>query len=152
MAGRDIPAGRDVLSYNLRMIYEQRQQYRIQAAQLIAERAGPVLAWKVDDFFVPPGLWGIGIGSDFLATLRDARHNDLPGVRHLVVRVSSDSRAGAAARKQAADEMQLYRTAGFREADLAGESLVVGEQSVPLPPGWTAGDLSETQWMVATVE
>jgi hypothetical protein len=152
VAGREIPADRDVLSYNLRMVYEQRQQYRIQAAQLIAERAGPVVVWKVDDFFVPPGLWGIGIGGDFLSTLRDARHNDLPGVRHLVVRVSSDSRAGAAARKQAADEMQLYRTAGFREADLAGGSLVVGGHAVPLPPAWTGGDLSGTQWMVATVE
>jgi len=151
VGGRAIPADRDVLSYNLRMVYEQRQQYRIQAAQLIAERAGEALVWKVDDFFVPPGLWGIGIGGDFLATLREARHNDLPGVRHLVVKVSSDARAGAAARKQAANEMQLYRTAGFREADLAGGSLVVGERSVPLPPAWAEGDLSGTQWMVASV-
>jgi hypothetical protein len=152
VAGRAIPAGREVLSYNLRMVYEQRQQYRIQAAQLIAERAGAVVVWKVDDFFVPPGLWGIGIGGDFLATLREARHNDLPGVRHLVVKVSSDARGSAAARKAAADEMQLYRTAGFREADLADGGLVVGQTSIPLPPGWAEGDLSGTQWMVASVE
>lgn len=152
VAGRDIPAGREVLSYNLRMVYERRQQYRIQAAQLIAERADGVLGWKVDDFFVPPGLWGIGIGGDFLATLQDARHNELPGVRHLVVRVESDLHACAAARKQAADEMQLYRTAGFREADLAGGALVVGHASIPIPAAWTEGDLSGTQWMVATVD
>ena len=151
LSGRDVPAGSEVLSYNLRMEYERRQQYRIQAAQLIAQRAGAVLVWKVDDFFVPPGLWGIGIGSDFLDTLREARHNDLPGVRHLVVKVASDARAGAAARKQAANEMQLYRTAGFREADLADGALVVGDLSVPLPPAWAEGDLSATQWMVATV-
>jgi len=110
-----------------------------------------VLVWKVDGFFVPPGLWGIGIGSDFLDTLRDARHNDLPGVRHLVVKVSGDAHAGAAARKQAANEMQLYRTAGFREADLSSGALVVGDLSVPLPPAWAEGDLSATQWMLATV-
>ena len=151
IAGRDIPEGREVLSYNLRMVYGRRQQYRIQAAQLIAERADGVLGWKVDDFFVPPGLWGIGIGGDFLATLQDARHNELPGVRHLVVRVESDLHASAAGRKQAADEMQLYRTAGFREADLAGGALVVGRRSIPIPAAWTEGDLSGTQWMVAAV-
>jgi hypothetical protein len=151
IAGRDIPEGREVLSYNLRMVYERRQQYRIQAAQLIAERADGVLGWKVDDFFVPPGLWGIGIGGDFLATLQDARHNELPGVRHLVVRVQSDRHASSAGRKQAADEMQLYRTAGFREADLSGGALVVGHHAIPIPAAWTEGDLSGTQWMVAAV-
>jgi hypothetical protein len=73
-------------------------------------------------------------------------------VAHLVVRVESDPRASAAGRKQAADEMQLYRTAGFREADLAGGALVVGERSIPIPAAWTQGDLSGTQWMVAAVK
>jgi GNAT superfamily N-acetyltransferase len=149
LAGGQEPPGRAVISYNLRMVYQHICQYRIQAAQVIAEEAGAALLWDADDFFVPPGLWGIGIGTDFLTTLRERAHNGAPGVTHLLVRVRTDPAGGTPARKRAADEMQLYRSAGFSHAPLVDGRLVVDGASLALSPTWLQTASDETQWLVA---
>ncbi|MGH7446316.1 MAG: hypothetical protein ACRELT_02070, partial [Longimicrobiales bacterium] len=67
-------------------------------------------------FFVPPGLWGIGIGEDFLRRLRQRQTID--GAHH-VVRLRRADGTDPAAAKQLADQLRMYRSAGFVE-DAAG--------------------------------
>ncbi|MFY0528469.1 hypothetical protein ACN28I_36685 [Archangium gephyra] len=126
-----------LVSYQLNMPYGGRPQYHIQAAQLIVrtrhddgeplhyEEGGTdtqLLVWQGDDFYVPPGLWGAGIGEDFLSLL----HSDsslithVPGTHEgclLAVRLLVDPDASAARRKRWADDVQLYRSHGFAEPE-----------------------------------
>lgn len=149
--GKDpAPREREVISYSLRMVYRDQEPYRIQAAQVVAERTGGTLAWDAGDFFVPAGLWGVGIGSDFLKKLH-AGSPALSGVWALVVRVAADPAEGAAGKRWAANEMQLYRTAGFREADLIDGRLWYGTREIALPERWMDATRDDAQWMVAMV-
>ena len=130
-------AGKVLHQYRLKMSYEGREDpYDIQAALVPLRATDCMAAWEAEDFFVPPGLWGIGIGEDFLgklaALLRD---------RTLVVRLPSaapgspimlgqGATAGAGMsepvrRRERTTDSQLYRCAGFREAwyDEAHEQL-----------------------------
>jgi hypothetical protein len=146
--GRDPePPGREVISYNLQMKYENQKPYGIQAALVVAARAGDTMAWDGSDFFVPAGLWGVGIGTEFLRKLREGAA-DLTPLRTLVVRVAADPAAGAAGKRWAANEMQLYRTAGFVEADVIGGTLFHDRSEIALPAGWAK---EGAQWMVARV-
>jgi hypothetical protein len=125
-------ADQRVVSFRLRMVYRGEQKYSVQAAQVIVRPAGETLVWNAGDFFVPPGLWGIGIGNAFLEKLGAASLDGLasPGEappRFLAVEVRYD----AESKKRGADELQLYRGAGFCEAPVqdgwitwAGERLV----------------------------
>lgn len=149
--GKDpAPTGREVISYSLRMVYRDDEPYRIQAAQVVAERTEGTLAWDAGDFFVPAGLWGVGIGSDFLKKLH-VGSPALGGVGTLVVRVAADPAEGAAGKRWAANEMQLYRTAGFREADLIDGRLWYGSREIALPARWMDATRDDAQWMVAMV-
>lgn len=104
----------EVVSYNLSMRYREFDPpYDVQAAQVIGKKVGDTLVWDADDFFVPPGLWGVGIGSDFLRKLQEADENPL-GVKHLLVRIRVEG--GTAPGAGAAGEMQLYRSGGFGRA------------------------------------
>ena len=143
------PADRDVISYSLRMVYQDDKPYRIQAAQVVAARAGGTLAWNAEDFFVPAGLWGVGIGSDFLKKLR-AGAPELGPLRHLVVRVAAKPADGAAGKRWAANEMQLYRTAGFLEGDFEDGRLCHGGREIEFPDLGPGGE--GAQWMFATVD
>jgi GNAT superfamily N-acetyltransferase len=124
-----------LVSYQLNMPYGGQPQYYIQAAQLIVRtrdaegrplryRDGgtdtQLLVWQGDDFYVPPGLWGAGIGEDFLGLLHSDRrlldHVGDAGERSLLaVRLLVDQDASAARRKRWADAVQLYRSQGFSE-------------------------------------
>jgi hypothetical protein len=142
------PPGREVISYTLQMKYENQKPYGIQAAQVVAARAGDTMAWDGGDFFVPAGLWGVGIGTEFLRKLREGSP-DLTPLRTLVVRVAADPAEGAAGKRWAANEMQLYRTAGFVEADLIGGTLYHGGSEIAIPADWAKD--GGAQWMVAKV-
>jgi hypothetical protein len=121
-----------VVSFRLRMVYRGEQKYSVQAAQVIVRPERETLVWNAGDFFVAPGLWGIGIGNAFLEKLGEASLDGLaaPGEappRFLAVEVRYD----AESKKRGADELQLYRGAGFCEAPVengwitwAGERLV----------------------------
>jgi hypothetical protein len=75
--------GKTVYQYRLTMHYEGRTDpYNIQAALLLFRAMNGAVLWDADDFFVPPGLWGVGVGEDFLKKLSEAR-----GVSNLVVRL-----------------------------------------------------------------
>ncbi|MCY1081955.1 hypothetical protein [Archangium lansingense] len=135
----DVPPARpeSLISYQLNMPYGGQPQYHIQAAQLIVRtrhadgsrlsyREGrsdtQLLVWQGDDFYVPPGLWGAGIGEDFLSLLHsDKSLLDYVTDAHedciLAVRLLVDPDASAARRKRWADDVQLYRSHGFAEPE-----------------------------------
>ena len=133
------PADRTVISYTLCLPYGlDQRRYTVQAAQARMIVRGSAATWTVRDFFVPPGLWGIGIGEDFLDRLVKgegpmfATGGPLHGVHHLIVRVgdASERARGASARKLVADVTQLYRAAGFRESPLDWNGLRLDETTV----------------------
>jgi hypothetical protein len=76
-----------------------------------------VVVWQGDDFYVPPGLWGAGIGEDFLRLITS--DPGMPGsVKRgsvLAVRLQVDREATAARQKRWADDLHLYRSQGFSE-------------------------------------
>src|SRR5690606_10619828 len=84
--------------------------HTVQAAQVIVDIVGDAMAWDAEDFFVPPGLWGMGIGEDFLRRLGGGELASHP-ITQLYVRVKMHTSAGTGA----ANQIQLYRAAGFQE-------------------------------------
>jgi hypothetical protein len=113
--------GERFLSFALAMRYHGQTAYHIQAAQLLLRQVGSTVVWDADHFFVPPGMWGIGIGGRFLSrmTASDGRafaeDGPLHGIDRLLVRVTSPRHASRAKMKEVADLAQLYRDAGFRQ-------------------------------------
>ena len=99
--------------YRLRLRYRTLPAFQVQAALVrCVEVDGGIRYWPTRDFYVPPGLWGIGIGEDFLRALV-RRFTQNGGSIHVRIPVGSRD---AAALKTIADESQLYRSAGFRES------------------------------------
>ncbi|HEX8391174.1 MAG TPA: hypothetical protein VF665_02360 [Longimicrobium sp.] len=145
------PKGRQVVSYNLRMVYRNEDPYAIQAAQVVAARRDGTLAWDAEHFFVPAGLWGVGIGSDFLKQLRRPSPK-LQDVTHLAVRVEAKKTKGTPAKRWAANELQLYRTAGFQKAYMVEGDLIFAGRRIPVPHDFAAQDDGAAQWMVAEVD
>jgi hypothetical protein len=84
----------------------------VHAAMLRAFRTKDerVLYWDADDFFVPPGLWGMGIGEDFLKRLRGRKPGD--GAEQWVA-IARPPAAALGAAKSAADRRRMYQAAGF---------------------------------------
>ena len=117
----DAERGERLLSFALAMRYAGQTAYHIQAAQLMLRRLGTTVAWDAEHFFVPPGLWGIGIGGRFLARIVSpdvhsvSADGPLHGVERLLVRIAAPHHTSRAAAKEVADLAQLYRDAGFRE-------------------------------------
>ncbi len=136
-----------ILSYQLDMPYGGAPCFHIQAAQVLvrgpmmlpkpkAAKQGQqeaakedakltVVAWNADDFYVPPGLWGSGVGEDFLRLLTGncQQFKELEKVELLAVEILVDRDAPPAERKRGADEMQLYRSRGFSEPELVHPNL-----------------------------
>ena len=117
----------------------------LQVAQVSCVRTGSVLAWAADDFLVAPSLWGIGLGEAFLD--RIANHQACTGVKHLIVRVRKASRSDAVARKDSADDTQMYRAAGFYEAwPDTGGTWTSGRGPVGVPSSFTVSD-GDWRWL-----
>jgi hypothetical protein len=108
--------GQSILPFMMQLQYRT-YRYEVQAAQVVVSGVGSDLVWDADDFFVPPGLWGIGIGEHFLRQMRTrqaiATGDAAARVERLFVRIKIDPAGGSAAKKAAANEIQLYRSAGF---------------------------------------
>ncbi|HEX8536513.1 MAG TPA: hypothetical protein VF664_03555, partial [Cystobacter sp.] len=138
--GRKPKPHEHLLSYILHLPHGGRPEYPIQAAQLIVRThqdregearpllwsggGGPerrVVVWQGDDFYVPPGLWGAGIGEDFLRLITE--DPVMPGIVEpgsvLAVRLQVDREASAARQKRWADELHRYHAEGFTEPDPA---------------------------------
>ncbi len=137
-SGADIllEEARRVIPYYLSLTYLDRG-YPIQVAQLTAIPVNGDLAWRTEDFFVPAGLWGAGIGGSFLRALttpdaagsatspeagapgrpdvvNDPRGDPMGGYFVLIEGREGD---GATEKKDLANEVQLYRSAAFREVE-----------------------------------
>lgn len=145
----------EVLSYNLLLREGNNEAFTVQAAQVLGELndSADALFWRAENFFVPPGLWGVGIGTDFLRKLRDGSLAKLPryaGVKKLVVRFQLSATASAADKKTLADELQMYRAAGFRECGVAENGVLVleGKETLKLTGEWATADLPINRWAV----
>jgi hypothetical protein len=104
--------GKRVYQYRLTMRYEGREvPYEVQAALALLRTAGNAEVWDAADFFVPPGLWGAGIGEDFLRQLSLGRDG-----KDLVVRLPAGPENDPERRRERVNDSQLYRCAGFRQA------------------------------------
>lgn len=152
---RALPEGdpaRRVLSYETRVGLAGEP---LQAGQLVCHVGDGVIAWTDADFFIPPGLWGCGFGTAFLDLLRTPDStpflDDAPG--WLVVRIPLDPDANSEVRRRAANEVQMYRNAGFLEAMVRpGRVLHVADRASSevsvhdLPAAWFR---SPARWMLA---
>jgi hypothetical protein len=129
------------ISFALAMRYRGRTAYHVQAAQVLIRQIGSTALWDAEHFFVPPGLWGIGIGGRFLSRIASpngaARAEDGPlhGIDQLLVRISSPKHPSRARMKETADLAQLYRDADFRQlrARRLDDATVVLDEEGPAP-------------------
>ena len=151
-AGRAPGEGEHLVSYELAMQYQNFEPYRVQAAQVIVRFAERAALWDSRDFYVPPGLWGTGIGGDFLDRLEHAP-TSLFNAKYLVVRIELEQ---GASRKARADETQLYRSRGFAEATIRNDRIELGSFSLsrdaiaanaPTP----ITNLADSRWLVRAV-
>jgi GNAT superfamily N-acetyltransferase len=101
----------------------------------------PTARWNVDDLFVPPSLWGAGLGAIFLKELLDRLQADGFGRCEVTVekpteRKSDDvevavpwnKRTDMASRQQLNDLLAFYQGAGF---GLAGDNVLVRDLRGP---------------------
>ncbi len=85
------------------------------------DAVGPYVWWNSDDFFVPPSLWGAGIGGSFLRALLAKLDED--GTRVRVYVGAPIGRNDPASWADRVHYVEFYKSAGFRigkEVDLPG--------------------------------
>lgn len=133
-----LPPDRYFLPYLMRLRYLDRV-YSVQAAHIVVARGEGYLAWNMDDFYVPPGLWGVGIGQNFLRSLRRDPPVEGETEAGLFVRMKVAADAGSADKKRIANEVQLYRSSGFSEIATRDVPLAVrralADEVAPETPG-----------------
>jgi len=120
-------ADKEVYSYDLELTDQSRDTAntcKVQAglAFLDLSSNNSVASWRVDDFFVPPSLWGAGLGAKFLHKL--LRKLKKKGVTHCKVQVEPvqeigdvavpwSQRTDVASRQQLNDLLAFYQRAQF---------------------------------------
>lgn len=145
-----------LVSYRLCTTYraygQEEHAYLVQAAQVIARapRDSRVAVWDSCDFFVPPGLWGVGIGEDFLSRLSRGE-GPLQEAEHLLVHIGVDRNETVASRKEHADDTQLYRCAGFLELPMREDGALVLHGRELLHPNVVSYNAPGSRWMVRCV-
>ena len=161
-----------LISYQLSLPFGWKPEYHVQAAQLIVrthhgngqplrykERGveKQLVAWQGDDFFVPPGLWGAGIGEDFLHLIISNREmlEYIEDGALLAVQILVNRDAAAARRQRWADDVQLYRAQGFSEPTPEQKAFLEPlEKEFEEDPAlrWTRRDNEQWQkyWLVRT--
>lgn len=104
----------------------------IQVAQTTLEIVGRFALWDASEFYVAPSLWGAGIGEAFLDRL--AAGGIGSGVTACLVQIGSPGTNAVATHKEAADQAQMYRAAGFRDIwPLDGQLWTNGQDNIELP-------------------
>jgi len=118
--------GKTVYSYDLKLTQQSQEgqdiPYNVQAGLAFLDLSDNTLArWNVEDFFMPPSLWGAGLGAKFLnellATLKEE------GVKRCEVAVEAPKesdgavewlkRTDLASRQQLNDLLAFYQRANF---------------------------------------
>jgi hypothetical protein len=161
--------GELMLGFNIEMHYQNPyppvlvEPYKVQAALVRVRRLvvnnRPTAMWTADDFYVPPGLWGMGVGERFLDVLVRQQHHEFgdPNVAMLLVAIPLPPQSRGAVRKEGADLTAMYRAAGFwewQDADpsgrLSGEFTMLATGETPGPPRPSLGSDSRVKtfrWM-----
>jgi GNAT superfamily N-acetyltransferase len=103
-----------VYSYDLKLTLQSQasedRAYHVQAGLAFVDLRDPQIArWSAKDFFVPPGLWGSGIGEKFLNKLL----NELRAPR-CEVTVERQKRTDLASLQERNDLIAFYKRAGFQ--------------------------------------
>ncbi len=113
------------------------ETFPIQAGLAAVTIDGDWAEWKSADFYVPPGLWGSGVGRKFLCRLLDALKKD--GVQHCRVQLGKGalpagavaagtcarSREDQTARQAQNDDIAFYKSAGFSPESAQTASMVL---------------------------
>jgi hypothetical protein len=151
-------------SGRLTMKYRNDEPYHIQAAVVLLALDDGIAGWDSEDFLVPPGLWGVGIGEAFLAKLCGK-------YEYLVVRVPSSDNYHASERatpskqavhssrkstyedtvkKSQVDDTQMYRSANFAWAEAIGTELLKINESewITIPPALRPSPPNQYSWLV----
>jgi GNAT superfamily N-acetyltransferase len=120
--------GKTVYSYDLKLTLQSQHGkdtcYEVQAGLAFLDLSGKTLArWNVEDFFVPPSLWGAGLGAKFLNELLAVLKKE--GVKRCEVAVEPPpkkiddeavewlKRTDVASRQQLNDLLAFYQRANF---------------------------------------
>lgn len=147
LQGNRTPPDAHVLAANLRLRYlDSDRRYRVQVAQVITAQAEDGLVWIDDDFYVPPGLWGVGIGETFLNELVTGTL-PVPDIRQLYACIPTDGDRSTAGRRAVANQIQLYRAAGFSESSGDLIPAAVRQQAAMLLSGRNA--TGPIRWMTS---
>jgi hypothetical protein len=142
--------GQTVYSYDLQLTDQGQgtdRHHPVQVGLVFLDRSADdtVASWTVDEFFVPPSLWGAGLGAKFLYKLLGVLKAE--GVKHCEVRIepreqSEDvafpwsERTDVASRQQLNDLLAFYQRAQFT---LSQNQLVRDLDDIvpePLKPRW----------------
>ncbi|MGH7616579.1 MAG: hypothetical protein ACREPM_05065, partial [Gemmatimonadaceae bacterium] len=137
-----------MVEFNIHMHYENPyppgvDPYKVQAAlaRVRLEKDGGALiaVWTAEDFYVPPGLWGMGIGERFLDLLvkQDNEELGVKDVASLLVAIPEAAQSRGAVRKEGADLTTMYRAAGFCEVRADSDLVArVGGGQRQIPKRW----------------
>ena len=132
-----------IYSYDLDLLLQRQDgkddHRNVQAGLAFLDLRGkPTACWTADEFFVPPGLWGAGLGGKFLYDLlKELTENGFdrcevtlePPTRTDAVTVELPKRTDLASRQQRNDLLAFYQRAGF-ELDDAKNCLVRGLEDI----------------------
>jgi GNAT superfamily N-acetyltransferase len=109
--------GKTVYSYDLKLTLQSEEgqgiPYYVQAGLAFLDLSDKTLArWNVEDFFVPPSLWGAGIGGKFLDKLLATLKQE--GVKRCEVTIERQKRTDLASLQERNDLIAFYKRAGFQ--------------------------------------
>jgi GNAT superfamily N-acetyltransferase len=121
--------GKTVYSFDLKLTLQRPQdkdtEYEIQAGLAFVDvSAEPIARWTNEEFFVPPSLWGAGLGAKFLdkllIQLKKEKFDRCEVAVEPPERTADDKvvfewlkRTDLASRQQRADLLAFYQRAGF---------------------------------------
>jgi patatin-like phospholipase len=121
-------AGKTVYSFDLKLTLQRPQradiEYHIQAGLAFLDlSAKPIARWTNEEFFIPPSLWGAGLGATFLDELLKTLKKE-ENIKECEVTIEPPpdekdaafswmKRTDIAARQQLNDLLAFYQRAGF---------------------------------------
>jgi hypothetical protein len=123
-------AGKTVYSFDLKLTLQRPQradiEYHIQAGLAFLDlSAKPIARWTNEEFFIPPSLWGAGLGATFLDELLKTLEKE-ENIKECEVTIEPPKRIGdekvafewlkrtdLASRQQLNDLLAFYQRAGF---------------------------------------
>jgi hypothetical protein len=97
---------------------------RIQVGLAAVTFHGAAAGWNSDDFFVPPSLWGAGIGGHFLRGLLESISVEADWCL-VVVKAPPPDQAHQVARDDRQAFVEHYKKVGFRETRIGSSAVTI---------------------------